>query len=217
MYLKRKLDPTRGREGQRLEIEGIDTVVEPRRNYPQGWLASQVLGTVGTDNCGLRGLEQSQEEALHGEDGKRRVVKDALGKPVSIVDVERAEPGEDLQLTIDSAIQERVEAVLAEVGQTYRPKGATAVVLDPRNGEILALANWPRVDANDIGGRARVRAPEPRGRRPATSRARRSRRSPWPARMEEGLVTPRTPFTIRPTIQVADRTIKEAPMAAAAR
>jgi len=60
-------------------------------------------------------------------------------------------PGEDLRLTLDSAIQERVEAVLAGVGQTYRPKGATAIVMNPRNGAILALANWPRVDANDPG------------------------------------------------------------------
>ena len=151
MYLRRKLDSTRGEKISRLGIEGIGTVVEPRRTYPQGSLASQVLGSVGTDNFGLSGLEQSLEDTLHGTDGQRKIVKDATGKPVSIVDSQRAEPGDDLRLTIDAAIQERTEAVLSELGQLYQPRGATAVVMDPRNGEVLAMANWPRVDANKIG------------------------------------------------------------------
>ncbi len=206
VYLRRKLDSTRGAKVERLGIEGIGTVVEPRRTYPQGPLASQVLGSVGTDNYGLSGLEQSHEDTLHGTDGVRKVVKDATGKPVSIVDVERAEAGEDMRLTIDAAIQERTEAVLSEVGQLYTPRGATAVVMDPRNGEVLAMANWPRVDANKIGespeyarqNRAVGFTYEPGSTFKAFTIA---------GAREEGLVTPRTPFTIGPTIQVADRTI----------
>jgi cell division protein FtsI/penicillin-binding protein 2 len=209
VYLRRKLDSTRGEKVRQLKIEGIGTVVEPRRSYPQGPLASQVLGSVGTDNYGLSGLEQSHEETLHGRDGKRKIVKDATGKPVSIVDVERAEAGEDLQLTIDAAIQERTEAVLSEVGQLYRPRGATALVMDPRNGELLAMANWPRVDANKIAAapeyarqnRAVGFSYEPGSTFKAFTVA---------GALEERLVTPRTPFTLGPTIQVADRTIKEA-------
>jgi cell division protein FtsI (penicillin-binding protein 3) len=209
VYLRRKLDSNRGEQVRRLGIEGIGTVVEPRRTYPQGPLASQVLGSVGTDNYGLSGLEQAHEETLHGNDGKRKVVKDATGKAVSIVDVERAEPGDDLRLTIDAAIQERTEAVLSEVGQLYRPRGATAIVIDPRNGEVLAMANWPRVDANRIGdapeyarqNRAVGFAYEPGSTFKAFTVA---------GALEERLVTPRTQFTLGPTIQVADRTIKEA-------
>jgi cell division protein FtsI/penicillin-binding protein 2 len=209
VYLRRKLDPTRGEKINRLGIEGIGTVVEPRRTYPQGPLASQVLGSVGTDNYGLSGLEQSHEETLHGTDGTRKVVKDATGKPVSIVDVERAESGEDIRLTIDAAIQERTEAVLSEVGQLYQPRGATAVVMDPRNGEVLSMANWPRVDANQISDApeyARVNRAvgftyEPGSTFKAFTIA---------GALEERLVTPRTKFTIGPTIQVADRTIGEA-------
>ena len=88
VYLRRKLDSTRGEKISRLAIKGIGTVVEPRRTYPQGSLASQVLGSVGTDNYGLTGLEQSLEDTLHGTDGQRKIVKDATGKPVSIVDVQ---------------------------------------------------------------------------------------------------------------------------------
>jgi cell division protein FtsI (penicillin-binding protein 3) len=136
-------------------------------------------------------------------------VKDATGKPVSIVDVTRSEPGEDLQLTIDAAIQERTEAVLSEVGQLYQPRGATAVVMDPRNGEVLAMANWPRVDANKIGDSpeyARVNRAvgftyEPGSTFKAFTVA---------GALEEKLVTPNTQFTIGPTIQVADREISEA-------
>ena len=209
IYLRRKLDPTRGQKVSKLGIEGIDTVIEPRRTYPQGSLASQVLGSVGTDNYGLSGLEQSREETLHGTDGVRKVVKDATGKPVSIVDVERAGAGDDMRLTIDAAIQERTEAVLSEVGQLYQPRGATAVVMDPRNGEILAMANWPRVDANQISDApeyARVNRAvgftyEPGSTFKAFTIA---------GALEEQLVTPRTKLTIGPTIQVADRTIGEA-------
>src|SRR5687768_12251928 len=209
VYLRRKLDATRGAKIDKLGIEGIGTVVEPRRTYPQGSLASQVLGSVGTDNYGLSGLEQAQEDTLHGTDGTRRIVKDATGKPVSIVDVERSEPGEDLQLTIDAAIQERTEAVLSEVGQLYQPRGATAVVMDPRNGEVLAMANWPRVDANKIGEApdyARVNRAvgftyEPGSTFKAFTVA---------GALEENLVKPTTQFTIGPEIQVADRTIGEA-------
>ena len=75
---------------------------------------------------------------------------------------------------------------MGEVADTFAPKGATAVVMDPRNGEVLALANWPRVDPNDIGERRRERAPEPRGDVAPSSPARPSRRSRSPARSRRG-------------------------------
>ena len=74
VYLRRKLPAARGDRVERLEIEGLDTVVEQRRSYPRGKLASQLLGAVGTENYGLAGIEQSQEDRLHGSDGKRRLV-----------------------------------------------------------------------------------------------------------------------------------------------
>lgn len=209
VYLARKLDASKGAAVERLEIEGVRTVIEPKRRYPQGQLAAQVLGTVGTDNYGLAGIEQSRDETLRGSDGKRRVVKDALGEPVSMVEVERAEPGHDLRLTLDSAIQERVEAVLAEVGRRYRPRGATAVVLDPRTGEVLAMANWPRIRAGDFG----AAPPYARQNRAvAASYEPGSTFKPFTVAgaLEERLVTPDTPFGLPSRIQVADRVIGEA-------
>jgi cell division protein FtsI (penicillin-binding protein 3) len=209
VYLKRKLPGAVGDKIEKLELTGIGTMMEPKRTYPQASLASQLIGTVGTDNTGLSGLEQLFDKRLHGTDGKRRVVRDALGDPVSIVDVKRAEPGEDVKLTLDATLQERVEAVLADVGQTYRPAGATALVMDPRSGALLALANWPRVDANDISAappyarqnRAVAAAYEPGSTFKAITVA---------GALQERLVSPSTPFDIPPQIQVADRTIKDA-------
>jgi cell division protein FtsI/penicillin-binding protein 2 len=209
VYLRRKMSGPAGAKIAKLKIEGIGTMVEPKRTYPQGALASQLIGTVGTDNVGLSGLEQLFDKRLHGTDGKRRVVRDALGDPVSIVDVKRAQPGHDAQLTLDATLQERVEAVLADVGSTYRPAGATALVMDPRSGAILALANWPRVDANNIGGappyarqdRAVAAAYEPGSTFKAITVS---------GALQEKLVTPDTTFDIPPQIQVADRTIKDA-------
>jgi len=209
VYLARKIDLSKGQTLEKLKITGIGTTIEPKRRYPQGSLASQVLGSVGTDNWGLSGLEQEFEKTLHGKDGGEKIVKDALGRPVDIVVSKQAERGKDLKLTLDAAIQERTESVLAGVGQTFRPKGATALVMDPRNGEILALANWPRVDANDIGSA------------PAYARTNRAVAASYEpgstfkaftvsGALENKLIAPDTSFDLPPTLQVADRTIKEA-------
>jgi cell division protein FtsI/penicillin-binding protein 2 len=209
VYLRHKMDPAAGHRIEQLKIEGIKTVIEPRRTYPQGYLASQVLGQVGADNTGLAGLEYSQQDTLGGHDGRRRVVKDALGQPVSLVETARASEGADIKLTLDAAIQERVEAVLGEVGQTYQPAGATAVVLDPRTGAILALANWPRVDANQPDGapdyarqdRAIQFNYEPGSTFKAFTIA---------SALQEGLIQPETLLDVPPELQVADRKIGEA-------
>jgi cell division protein FtsI (penicillin-binding protein 3) len=209
VYLRRKMDPTAGERVVKLKIPGIGTTSEPKRVYPQGYLASQVLGMVGTDNDGLAGLEYAHDDTLRGQDGERRLVKDALGKTVSVVETEQSHAGENLHLTLDARIQERTEAVLSEVGQTYTPQGATAVVMDPRSGEILALANWPRVDANNIDGA------------PAFARQNRAIQANYEpgstfkaitvsGAMEEHLVQPGTTLSVTPTITVADRTVGEA-------
>ncbi|MEJ7716857.1 MAG: penicillin-binding protein 2 [Thermoleophilaceae bacterium] len=207
-YLARQLEGASGAAIQRMRIEGIGVEVVPKRVYPQGTLAGQLLGAVGTDGYGLSGLEQAHERALRGRDGERKVVKDALGKPVSIVETEPAESGRDLRLTIDAPIQERVEAVLAELGRKHAPKGATALVMDPRNGEILAMANWPPVDPERFGStpvyarqnRAVAANYEPGSTFKAFTVA---------GALEERTLDPETTFDLPPTITVADRTIEE--------
>jgi cell division protein FtsI (penicillin-binding protein 3) len=208
VYLARKLPLAKGALVEKLKIPGIGTTEEPRRVYPQGTLAGQLLGSVGVDNYGLSGIEQHLESRLHGDDGKRRIVNDALGQPVSIVDSKRAEAGKNVQLTIDANIQERVEAVLAGVGQTYQPKGATALVLDPRTGSILALANWPPVDPSKPGAPSYLtqdRAVQSNYEPGSTFKA-----FTVAGALEEKLIKPETTFDLPVQLQVADRTITDA-------
>ena len=209
VYLARKLPLSKGEIVKRMEIPGIATTTEPRRVYPQGTMASQLLGTVGVDNYGLSGIEQSLEDRLHGTDGKRKIVNDALGQPVSIVEKERAEAGEDVRLTIDAAIQQRVETVLDGVGQTFDPKGATAIVIDPRSGEILALANYPAVDPSKPGTGGAYAS---QNRAVQASYEPGSTFKPFTVAgaLEEEIVTPETTFELPPELKVADRTITEA-------
>jgi cell division protein FtsI (penicillin-binding protein 3) len=209
VYLARQLPSGRARKLKSLDINGLTLEPSSRRIYPQDFLASQLIGVVGTDGDGLSGLEYAADRRLKGVDGERRVVRDALGQPIELRDTRVAAPGQSLRLTIDSSIQERVEEVLAQTGKEYAPKGATAMVTDPNSGQILALANWPRVNANDVGAapdfakqnRAAGAAYEPGSTfKPFTVAG----------ALEDRLVTPTTSFDLAPQIQVADRTIGEA-------
>ena len=157
-----------------------------RRVYPRGTLAAQVLGVVGTEGNGLAGLEYSRNALLHGRAGQRRVVSDAIGQPVSITEAHHEVPGASLSLTLDANIQQRTEDVLGAVGRVFSPKDATAIVMDPRSGAILAMANWPQVNANDPGAVAGRRAARTGRSASTTNRARRSRRSRSPARCSRG-------------------------------
>jgi cell division protein FtsI (penicillin-binding protein 3) len=192
----------------RLDLPGIGEDPDSRRTYPQGELAAQVIGAVGAENQGLTGLEAGEDSILGGTDGERRIVKDAKGEPIRVETLTAGEDGEDIQLTLDPAIQAKAEEVLAGVGETYAPVGATAIVMDPRDSDVLAMANWPPVDptdlssasADDLLNRATGFTYEPGSTFKAFTVA---------AALEEKLVTPETTFTLAPTIQVADRTIEE--------
>jgi cell division protein FtsI/penicillin-binding protein 2 len=194
---------------RRLEIPGIAFAPGQRRTYPRDFLASQVLGGVNMAGQGYSGLEYSLNSKLHGTDGQRRIVRDGVGEDVQVRDIKRARPGDEVELSLDANIQDEVESVLGGVGRTYRPKGATAIVTDPQTGEILALANWPQINANDPSAapdyarqnRAVGITYEPGSTFKAITVA---------AALEDHKVTPDTSFNLPPQIVVADRTIKNA-------
>jgi cell division protein FtsI (penicillin-binding protein 3) len=208
VYLARSVPASKGSAVQKLELPGIQTTAAHRRVYPRDYLASQLLGSVGTDGNGLSGIEYADDKVLQGADGERRLVKDALGESLSIHDTKPAKAGSRLELTIDAAIQDKVERVLADVGATYRPHGATAIVMNPTTGEVLAMANWPRINANAPGAapsyatqnRAVGFTYEPGSTFKSITVA---------GALQDGTVTPSTPFDLPPQIQVADRTIGE--------
>jgi cell division protein FtsI (penicillin-binding protein 3) len=192
----------------RLHINGITMIRDTKRIYPRAGEAAQVLGGVGWNDNGIGGLEYLYNRVLRGADGIRRTVSDASGQPISIDQVRRMVPGKTLRLTIDAALQDQVEQVLAGVGAAYSPKGATAIVMNPNDDQILALANWPAVNANDPGApsyasedRAVSFNYEPGSTFKAITVA---------GALQDHVVTPGMQFDIPPVLQVADRQIHDA-------
>ncbi|MGI8864277.1 MAG: peptidoglycan D,D-transpeptidase FtsI family protein [Solirubrobacteraceae bacterium] len=209
VYLAHLVPGDRAAAVAKLHINGLSMVPQIRRVYPRSWAASQVLGTVGWDDHGLSGVEYRYDQALRGRDGIRKVVNDAIGQPISINDVRPTQPGKTVQLTVDAALQDEVEQVLAGVGAQYSPRGATAIAMNPNTGEILALANWPRVNANDVASapsyatadRAVSFNYEPGSTFKAFTVA---------GALQDGVVSPSTQFNIPSVLQVADRQIHDA-------
>ena len=150
MWLARRLDEAHAKEIQDLNLKGIYMRKEPKRFYPNGSLAAHVLGFVGLDEVGLAGIEQFHNERISGESGKVFIEKDAHGFSYeSTEDPSRA--GQTVVLTIDQMIQYRVEQSLEAAVNRTGSKSGTVIVLDPRTGEVLALANSPTFDPNDAG------------------------------------------------------------------
>jgi cell division protein FtsI (penicillin-binding protein 3) len=191
-----------------LSIDGIATTPDVKRIYPRSWAASQVLGSVN-DNGGDSGLEYFYNRQLTGTAGERRVVYDARGQPISIDEVKPMRSGKTLKLTLDAALQDEVEQVLAGVGAEYSPKGATAIVMDPSSGAILALANWPRVNANDPQG-APASAQQDKAVQFNYEPGSTFKAITVAGALQDGLITPSTEFNIPSVLQVADRQIHDA-------
>ncbi|HTW41273.1 MAG TPA: penicillin-binding protein 2 [Solirubrobacteraceae bacterium] len=208
VYLARALPARASQAVLALKLAGVSATPTMRRVYPRGTLAAQVLGEVGTEGNGLSGLEYTDNALLRGRSGERRVVSDALGQPVSITETRREQPGDALTLTLDANIQQRAEDVLGAVARVFAPKDATAIVMDPRSGAILALANWPQVDANDPG-LSPAEAMEDRAVGLDYEPGSTFKIVTVSGALEAGLITPSTPFNIPDQIQVAERVIHD--------
>jgi cell division protein FtsI/penicillin-binding protein 2 len=208
-YIDKEVDLPTAARVERLELPGIGQLPASKRTYPQGKMAGQTIGSVGTEGEGLNGLELGQESALRGTDGERRVVKDALGQPIRLATDNEAVDGENVRTTLDPAIEKATEEALEEVGEDWSPKGATAIVMNPRNSQVLAMANWPPVNPGELAeanpeyllNRATGFTYEPGSTFKAFTVS---------AALEEGIVTPTTTYTLPPQLHVADRTIEDA-------
>ncbi|MDT7688332.1 MAG: hypothetical protein QOE46_1091 [Acidobacteriota bacterium] len=151
VWLARRVEEEQSRAVAALKIKGVYSTEEQKRHYPNGPLAAHVLGFVGLDARGLAGVEQVYDAALTGEAG--RLVLDADAKRRAFEsEGSDARDGGTLVLTIDQTVQYIVERELASALEKTHAKSAAAVVLDPRTGEVLALANAPSFDPNDAGG-----------------------------------------------------------------
>ena len=146
-YVRRQVSPDEARRVAALELEGIGFMKENRRFYPNKDLAAHVLGYVGIDNTGLNGLEASYDSLIKGRPGTVLIQTDARRHAFSRIE-RPPTTGATIELTIDQYLQHVAERELRAGVEENRAAGGTAVVMDPRNGEILALANWPSFNPN---------------------------------------------------------------------
>jgi len=208
VYVARKADPLQAEELEKLGFAGLGFYPEELRTYPQGPVAAQVLGFAGLDNKGLEGLERSLEKVLAGRQGSETIVKDPFGRALDVVSTKQETPGKNVRLTIDHQIQANAEAVLQETVRRWGARAASAIVMDPYTGSVLAMAVAPRFNANRFpttrADRRRNRAVtdtyEPGSTFKLVTVA---------AALQEGIVSPTTSFRLAPTIKVSDRVIHE--------
>ena len=149
LWIARRLDADQAAKVTSLNLPGVHQELEPKRYYPNGPLAAHVLGYVGLDGQGLGGVEQFYNSKIAGEPGRLFLERDAKGKPYESFEI-ASKPGQTVVLTIDQTIQYQAEQSLNAAIQRTRAKSGTVIVLDPKSGEILALANAPSFDPNNV-------------------------------------------------------------------
>lgn len=207
-YLAKKIDLVTADKIRRLDLAGIGILPDSRRVYPQDDDGARMIGAIGGEGEGLFGIEASEDDVLDGTDGEVAITSDALGQEIGRDVTTGAAAGHDVELTVDARIQAYTETVVDGLGDKYQPVGATAIVMNPADGDVLAMASWPPVDPTDLteadpeqlSNLATGLTYEPGSTFKAFTVA---------GALEEGLVTPDTTFDLPPTIQVADRTIEE--------
>jgi cell division protein FtsI/penicillin-binding protein 2 len=210
-YLARKVEPKVSRKVKKLNLPGVYMRREPRRYYPGGRLASQVLGFAGVDGNGLAGTEFQYENILQGTPGHLTLEQDPGGRPLpqAHFHYDAPQPGTSLFLTLDKNIQYFTELTLQKAVSQYHATRGTAIVIRPATGEILAMANAPDFDPNhptdsptaSQRNLAVTDLYEPGSAFKLVAAA---------AALEEHIVTPRTRFTVPESIAVSDRVFHDA-------
>ncbi len=151
-YLARRVDPAIGAQVKALGLDGIGVMSEATRVYPKGALAPQLLGFVGgTDYKGMEGIEYGYNSVLSGDPGTLQVVRDRKGDRLYTMSATPAVAGKSITLTIDSQIQYEAEMAVADAVSRFEAKRGCALVMDPRTGEILAMASTPLFSPEDYG------------------------------------------------------------------
>ncbi|MBU1213867.1 MAG: penicillin-binding protein 2 [Gammaproteobacteria bacterium] len=153
VYLKRQLPPEQARKVAALGIPGVSLQREYRRYYPAGEVTSHLLGFTDVDDNGREGIELALQAKLGGKPGSQRVIKDRRGHVVEDVASLRApKEGGDVALSIDSKLQFLAFREIKQAVIEHKAKSGSIVVLDAKNGEVLALANWPTYNPNNRAG-----------------------------------------------------------------
>jgi cell division protein FtsI (penicillin-binding protein 3) len=194
VYLVRRIPKARGDIVQRLNLPGVFVEGAVARRYPSGSVAAQVLGFVDIDGNGQAGIEQQYDGLLRGNAGKILLERDPQGRaiPQGRRSLEPAEPGTDLVLTIDQHLQYVTEQALFRAVRQHKAKAGSVVVMSPRTGEVLAMANVPTFDPNRITARTKAEARKNRAIADVFEPGSTNKTITAAAALQHGIVTPRT-------------------------
>ncbi|MDR3503568.1 MAG: penicillin-binding protein 2 [Legionella sp.] len=152
LYLQRQLPPALSKQIEKLKIPGVNFQKEFKRYYPDSDSISQLLGFTNVDDQGLEGIELAYQDWLKGVVGKKRVIKDRLGRIIEELNVTKEpRPGRDIVLSIDRRLQYLAYSELGKTVEEFGAKSGSVVVVDTENGEILAMANVPSYNPNSRG------------------------------------------------------------------
>ena len=158
MYVKRSVEPEVAEQVEQLNLYGVYVDDEYKRYYPEGEITAHLIGFTNIDDQGQEGVELAYEKFLKGTPGKKQVIKDRSGNIIDFVkDVQPAKPGQDIMLSIDKNIQYFAYRALKRTMVEHQARSASAVVLDAKTGEVLAMVSLPGYNPNDrrqVTGRA---------------------------------------------------------------
>jgi cell division protein FtsI (penicillin-binding protein 3) len=193
VYLARRIPKQTGDVIQRLRLPGVFVEVDVARRYPSGSVAAQVLGFVDAEGNGVAGIEQQYDGLLRGHEGKIQLERDPQGRaiPQGRRSLEPAVPGTDLVLTVDQHLQYVTEQALARAVRDHKAKAGSVVVMSPRTGEVLAMANVPSFDPNRIA-RSKPEARKNRAIADVFEPGSTNKTITAAAALQHGVVTPRT-------------------------
>ncbi len=149
VYLERKISPAMAKYIRELKIPGIHLRKESKRFYPTGEISAHIVGFTNVDDKGIEGVERVYDEILTGKGGNKRFRKDAQGRKIEILSVEKAQAAQNVTLTIDQRIQAIAYKELKGAVQAFKATSGSVVVADIHTGEILALTNSPSYNPNN--------------------------------------------------------------------
>lgn len=207
--LARDVAPADADRARALKIPGIYFSDTYQRFLPGNFQASQLIGLTGDTHEGLTGIELQENAALTGAAGRRVEVRDVFGRPIQVLADEEPSSGTDVKLTIDPAIQAQTESVLAATRARFGAKSAMAIVMDPRDGAVLAMATVPRFNPNK---RATINQ-ELVNNRPVTDTFEPGltfKIVTMAGALEDGRVSPSTSFNLPAQFKLYDRTLNDA-------
>ena len=149
VYLERKISPAMASYIRELKIPGIHLRKESKRFYPTGEISAHLVGFTNVDDKGIEGVERVYDQLLTGKGGNKRFRKDAKGRKIEILSVEKSQAAQDIKLTIDQRIQAIAYKELKGAVQAFKATSGSVVVADIHTGEILAMTNSPSYNPNN--------------------------------------------------------------------